>query len=428
MKVVDVQQDNIRLTGVAAKAGPVLAVVGLAFLGLSALIGSGEGEAVRDVFWKSYLFAWIAALGICLGAMFFVLLQHLTRSGWSVSVRRIVEGIAKNLSWLWMLFVPILILVLGGNGGMLYDWANPEYIAHAHMPESKETYFSPSFWSIRAIFFLFVWAVLGTLYFRWSTNQDQDGDVQWTHKMQKWAPLCMILYAVTQSYAIIDWVMSLQPKWFSTMFAVYYFAACTTAFFSFIILFFRFLQGTGHLRKSITTEHYHDLGKWLFGLGVVFWAYIGFSQYMLIWYANIPVETAWYMTRQIGGWAPISILLLVGHFLIPFLLLITRWTKRWRSTLPLIAGWLILMFFVDMYWLVMPVVPEVAIENAMSYSELSETITAVQIGYGWNIVNLTCLIGMVSLVAGGTLLNLRKCNLVAIADPRLDEALHFENA
>jgi hypothetical protein len=149
---------------------------------------------------------------------------------------------------------------------------------------------------------------------------------------------------------------------------------------------------------------------------------------MLIWYANIPVETAWYMTRQIGGWAPISILLLVGHFLIPFLLLITRWTKRWRSTLPLIAGWLILMFFVDMYWLVMPVVPEAAIEQATSYSQLSETITAVEIGYGWNIVNLTCLLGMVSLVAGGTLLNLRKCNLVATADPRLDEALHFENA
>ena len=163
-------------------------------------------------------------------------------------------------------------------------------------------------------------------------------------------------------------------------------------------------------------------------MGVVFWAYIGFSQYMLIWYANIPVETGWYMARQIGGWAGISILLLVGHFALPFLMLITRWTKRWRCTLPLIAGWLIIMFFVDMYWLVMPVVPETAIENADSYNELANTITANEIGYGFNIVNITCLIGMVSLVLGGTLLNLRKCNLIATSDPRLDEALHFENA
>ena len=428
MKVGDVQQDNIRLSGVAAKAGPLLAIVGVIFLGLSALVGSGGSEmAGGDVFWKSYLFAWISALGICMGALFFVLLQHMTRSGWSVSIRRIAESMAKNLAWMWMLFVPILILILSGNGSMLYDWANPQYMADAHMPHSKEFYLSPNFWSIRAMFFLMVWAVLSTLYFRWSTKQDEDGDVSWTHKMQQWAPLCMILYAFTQSYAIIDWVMSLQPKWFSTMFAVYYFAATMTAFFSFIILFARFLQSTGHLRHSISTEHYHDLGKWLFGLGVVFWAYIGFSQYMLIWYANIPVETAWYMTRQIGGWAPISILLLVGHFLIPFLLLITRWTKRWRFTLPLIAGWLLLMFFVDMYWLTMPVVPELAIEQATSYSQLAETVTAQEIGYGLNIVNVTCLIGMVLLVFSGTLINLRKYNLVATADPRLQEALHFEN-
>jgi len=122
MKVGDVQQDNIRLSGVAAKAGPLLAIVGVIFLGLSALLGSGGSEmAGGDVFWKSYLFAWISALGICMGALFFVLLQHMTRSGWSVSIRRIAESMAKNLAWMWMLFVPILILILSGNGSMLYD-------------------------------------------------------------------------------------------------------------------------------------------------------------------------------------------------------------------------------------------------------------------------------------------------------------------
>ena len=433
MNVADVTNDNVRLGGLGKTAGPVLTVVGISFLGLSALLSGVATEATADmdggnVFWKSYLFAWVAALGICMGALFFVLLQHLTRSGWSVSVRRIAECMAKNLSWLWMLFVPILILILGGNGSLLYDWADPDYMAHAHMPHSKEAFLSPVFWSIRAIFFLLVWAIIATLYLRWSTKQDLDSDVNWTHKMQKWAPVCMILFALTQSYAVIDWVMTLQPKWFSTMFAVYYFAATMTAFFSTIILIARFLQGTGHLKNAITIEHYHDLGKWLFGMGVVFWAYIGFSQYMLIWYANIPVETGWYMTRQLGGWAPISILLLVGHFIIPFLLLITRWTKRWRGTLPLIAAWLFLMFIVDMYWLVMPVIPEHAIEIATSYAGLQNTVTANEIGYGFNIVNVTCLLGMVSLVLGGTLLNLRNKNLIASGDPRLAEALHFENA
>ena len=426
MNIADVTNDHIRLRGVAAKAGPILAVVGILFLGISILLGSGEGW---DVFWRSYLVGWIAALGISLGAMFFVLLQHMTRSGWSASLRRIAEGMAKNVTWLWMLFIPIIILVLSGNGELLYQWADRELMETDHMLHAKAAYLSPMFWSIRAMVFLLAWAIIGSLFFKWSTAQDADGDVKWTHKMQKFAPLCMIIYAFSQSYAIIDWVMTLQPKWFSTMFAVYYFAATMTGFFSMIILITRFLQGTGHVQKSVTTEHYHDLGKWLFGLGVVFWAYIGFSQYMLIWYANIPVETGWYMTRQLGGWASISILLLVGHFLIPFVLLITRWTKRLRSPLPIIAGWLLLMYFVDMYWLVMPRIPEDAIAVATSYGQLADQVTAgeVSVGYGWSVVNFTCLIGMIALVCSGTLLNLRKCNLVATSDPRLDEALHFEN-
>ena len=425
MKVADVKNDNIRLDGMPARLGPVLAIVGLAALGLSAALGTGEGW---NTFWKSYLVGFMVALGLCLGALFFILLQHMTRSGWSVSVRRLAEGIAKNLSWLWMFFVPILILVLKGDGEILYEWGNRELMESDHMLHAKAGYLSPVFWSIRAIMYLAVWTVIGTLYYKWSTAQDKDGDLKWTHKMQKWAPLCMILFALTQSYASIDWIMTLQPKWFSTMFAVYFWVSCMCGFFALMILLSRFMQATGHLQNAITVEHYHDLGKWLFGIGVVFWAYIAFSQYMLIWYANLPVETNWYMTRQLGGWGWVSLLLLFGHFLLPFVLLITRWTKRWRSPLPVIAAWLLLMFFVDIYWLIMPVVPEHAITTAKTYNELANNITNAEIGYGFSILNFTCLIGMLALVLGGTLINLRKCNLIPTADPRLGEALHFENA
>lgn len=426
MNADTVHNEGIRLHGSTVKTGPLLIFAGLLLLGLSIALASGEGWIT---FWKAYLAGWMASLGIVLGSLFFVILQHITRSGWSVSVRRLAEGIASNLRWMWMLFVPILILVLSGNGALLYQWADVELVAHDHLLQQKSAYLSPTFWSIRAIVYLLVWVVLGTVYLKWSTNQDRDGDVKWTHKMQKWAPLGIIAYAFTQSYAAIDWMMTLQPKWFSTMFAVYYFAATMAGFFSFIILFARYMQRTGHLKNEITTEHYHDLGKWLFGLGVVFWAYIGFSQYMLIWYANLPVETSWYMTRQMGGWRAITLLLLFGHFLIPFVLLITRWTKRWRFTLPLIASWLLFMFFVDICWIVLPVVPEAAIADATSYNQLFNQVASgeVSVGYGWSILNLTCLVGMVSLVWGGTLLNLKKCNLIATADPRLGEALHFEN-
>jgi len=426
VKVADINTDHLRLSTGATKAGPLLAGIGAALLGISAALGSGEWTT----FWKSYLFGWMVAVGIALGAMFFILLQHMTRSGWSISVRRLAEGIAKNLKWMWILFVPIIVLVLKGNGDLLYQWGNVELMQNDHLLQKKATYLSPTFWSARAIFYLLVWAAMASLYFRWSTAQDSDGDVKWTHKMQKWAPLCMILYAFTQSYAAIDWMMTLQPKWFSTMFPVYFWASTMAGFFAAIILLARYLQSTGHVQKSITTEHYHDLGKWLFALGVVFWAYIAFSQYMLIWYANLPVETAWYITRQMGGWASISLLLLFGHFLFPFLLLITRWTKRWRATLPVIAAWMVLMYFVDIYWLVFPVIPEAAIAEATSYNELAGLIASgeVSVGYGFTLVNFTCLFGMFALLCGGTLINLHSCNLVASADPRLDEALHFENA
>ncbi len=426
MTTADVTSDRLRLGGGAAKAGPVLAVMGLLLLGISAAMGSGAGWTT---FWKSYLIAFMIGTGLSLGALFFVLLQHLTRSGWSVVVRRLAEAIARNLSWIWILFLPILILVLTGHGELLYQWGDRELMEHDHMLHAKAGYLSVTFWSIRSVAYLVVWVVLGTLYFRWSVNQDGSGDVSWTHRMQRWAPIGMILYALTQTFASIDWMMTLQPKWFSTMFGVYFFSACTAGFFSLMILFCWFLQRTGHARKSITTEHYHDLGKLLFAFGVVFWAYIAFSQYMLIWYANLPVETNWYIARQLGGWAGVSLLLLFGHFVLPFLLLISRWPKRWHNVLPLIACWMVMMFCLDIYWLVMPVVPEQAIADASTYNQLAAAVKsgAVSLGYGWHIINFTCIGGVVSLVLGGTLLNLRKCAIVPVQDPRLNESMAFEN-
>tara|TARA_Y100000589_G_C26976527_1_gene556755 strand:+ start:55 stop:801 length:747 start_codon:yes stop_codon:yes gene_type:complete len=247
--------------------------------------------------------------------------------------------------------------------------------------------------------------------------------------MQAAAPVGILLYGLSQTFAGVDWVMTLQPTWFSTMFGVYWFAVSLTGFFSCLILFGCFLQSTGRLQGMITREHYQDLGKLLFAFGVVFWAYIGYSQYMLIWYANIPIETGWFLPRQLGAWKWVSLLLILGHFVLPFLLLVSRWPKRWKNMLAGIAVWMLLMMIVDVYWLVMPAMSPQVVHDATSLQELVDGVDAGTISVGWNltVTNFTALAGMIGLLIAGTCIGLRRCSLIPSSDPRLDEALAFEN-
>ncbi|MCH2134843.1 MAG: hypothetical protein MK116_13970, partial [Phycisphaerales bacterium] len=358
MKHVDLSRDNLSLGSFGGAVFVGSGVIGLA--GLGAAYGL-KGIGGDDAFMKSWLFAFLVVLAVCLGGLFFTILQHITRAGWSVTVRRLAEGVAANLSWIWVLFLPIFILVVTGNGGHLFPWADQELAAHDHLIHEKAPYLNVTFWAIRAVVFFAIWALLARFYFRLSRRQDATGDVQITNTMQWFAPLAMILYALSQTFASYDWIMSLQPKWFSTMFGVYFFAVSATGFFSCILVLVYFLQKSGRVRLAITREHYHDLGKLLFAFGVVFWAYIGFSQYMLIWYANIPIETSWFFPRQLESWFWVSQILIFGHFVLPFLLLVSRWPKRFRGSIALIAGWMVLMLCVDVYWLVIPTVPEVAL-------------------------------------------------------------------
>ncbi len=422
--------DGIRNDNRLGGLGPVMVVagliVGLGCLGATLGIDGVSGSAI---FWKSYLFAFMAACGICLGALFFVMLQHITKAGWSVTVRRPAEAMAANLQWLWILFVPILVLVWSGHGTILFEWCDTDYMRGDHVLAGKMGYLNATFWSIRSIIYLASWALLITFYRRQSLAQDRDGDVCRTLSMQWWAPIGIIVYAITQTFASIDWIMAIQPKWFSTMFGVYWFTVCCTGFYSSIILLLVFLRSTGRGGSVFTQEHFHDLGKLLFAFGVVFWAYIGYSQYMLIWYANIPIETAWFVPRQLGEWTYVSWLLIAGHFALPFVLLVTRWTKRWRGSLAIIATWMVLMFLVDIYWLVMPSVPEAALEHATSWDQLATQATQGTLPLGWNpsVLDLTTLVGMLGLVVAGTFLYLGRAALAPTHDPRLPEALAFEN-
>ena len=425
MKHIDLSKDVLNL---GSFGGAVF--VGSGLLGLGGLgVAYGIGwSADSDKFMKSWLFAFLVVLAISLGALFFTILQHLVKAGWSVTVRRLAEGMAANLSWLWVLFIPIFVLVVTGHGGAIFPWATPE-AAHDHLLHEKAPYLNTGFWAIRAVVFFLLWAFLARYYFRLSRLQDAHGDIQYTNRLQWFAPVAMIIYALSQTFASYDWIMALQPKWFSTMFGVYFFAVSATGFFASIIVLIWFLQRSGRVTLAITRDHIHDLGKLLFAFGVVFWAYIGYSQYMLIWYANLPIETSWFFPRHLGQWYWVSVILINGHFVLPFLLLISRWPKRWKGVIALIAGWMIFIFIVDIYWLVMPIAPEAALAEATSYDELSAMVDSGEVNLGWSLSAIDFILpfSMLCLLLSGTMYNLRKCSLVAAADPRLEESLSFEN-
>ena len=236
-----------------------------------------------------------------MGGLFFVLLQHATKAGWSVNVRRIAEWFAATLPLMAVLSVPILAAVLMGPRNSLYPWA-VDRSGRGHFG-FKGWWLSRGFFVGRAIVYLVVWSALGVWYWKQSILQDETGDIEITRRMQYRAPVGLILLGLTLTFAAWDWIMSLDPSWYSTIFGVYFFGGSSLAVFSSLILTARFLQTRGLLTKSVTTEHFHDLGKFLFGF-TFFWGYIAFSQFMLQWYGNIPDETEWFCTARSVDAAP----------------------------------------------------------------------------------------------------------------------------
>ncbi len=428
---------NQQLDGAGNGLFTIAAAVGGIGL-ITALILGALMDHGWDRFFRSYLYAFAAVAAVCLGGLFWTMVQHASRAGWSVALRRIAENVAANLQWMWLLFIPVMLSPwlshqyhwMHPAGDPLLEHKIPWFFGMSPLNEAGEQVgHIPWFWLFRAAFVLFVWAILSRFFYRNSVAQDATGDVNLTHRMQRFAPLGLVLYALTQSIASIDWIESLEAHWFSTMFAVYFFAASCCGFFAVQILVMKWYHRSGRLTTEITTEHYQDAGKLLFAFGVVFWAYIAFSQYMLIWYGNIPEETTWYMVRQLGGWRMVSILLLVGHFVLPFLLLVTKHTKRVTTVLGLIAAGMLIMHAVDMYYLVMPTIPGDAIATAASYEELRDAAAAglVEVNFHPSLMDLACLLGLFGIVTAMTVKRMARHALIAQGDPRLPESLAFEN-
>lgn len=394
------------VVGLPRTLAVALALVGLAALAAGLALGWGRHDQLRQ-FLASYLVSYMFFLSISLGALCFVALQHLVRAGWSVTVRRLAEILAANLLYVGILFLPILVPLWLGWAGPYSAWLDPQQVADAPLSEGKRVYLSLPFFTVRAILYLAVWAVLAGFFLRQSTRQDASGDPELTRRMERASPGALILFGLTITFAAFDWLMSIEPLWFSTIFGLYYFAGAIVAALGAVILFAVALQSRGLVRHSITREHYHELGKLLLGF-VVFWGYMAFSQYVLIWYANIPEESVWYLARQTGPWAWVSVGLLFGNLLIPFLGLLPRAIKRRKALLGIWAVWLLVVHWVDLYWLVMPTL-------APGYIPLS-------------VLDLCCFAAVGCPFAAGLVWTAMGCWLTPVADPRRGESLAFENA
>lgn len=410
---------------------PAMVGLGVGIVGLlvTAVLGTTYDDGMRH-FGHSMLLAIMFSLSISLGALFFTLIHHLTSAGWSVVVRRVAEAMFGALPWLGLLALVFLGLptLLGGEayGSYIYDWANKDFVDSHELIKGKAGYFAPTFFIARLIGYFAVWIFVGKYFSSNSLAQDDDQDPMRTLRMQRRAGVCLILFALSVTFASFDFVMSLNAEWFSTMYGVYFFAGCGTAGYSVLALSTMWLEKRGQLKGSVTAEHYHDIGKFMFAF-TVFWSYVAFSQFMLYWYADIPEETHWFHYRMWdvaadgktytwGGWTAWSLALLVGHFAIPTLGLISRHAKRRRGILAFWAVYLLVFHFIDLYWNIMP-----ELVNGVPGGD------PAKVGAAFGPIDITAWVGVLGVFLFGFLKTLDGKPVLAIGDPRLPESLAFEN-
>ncbi|MCK5076101.1 MAG: hypothetical protein KAR38_06975, partial [Calditrichia bacterium] len=299
-------------------------------------------------FFYSYLVAWVFWVSLGLGALFFVMLNHLTGAVWGIVLRRLTESVMMVLPYMFILAIPIFI-------GMheLYNWSNAGIVAADPLLQKKAVYLNVPFFVIRTCIYFLVWFLIAKRLYKASISQDQNPGFDKIQKMRRTSGPGMVLFALTTSFAAFDWLMSLDPHWYSTIFGVYVFSGGLLGSLALFTLIGMYFKKKDVLAKTITIEHYHDLAKLILSF-TIFWAYMAFSQYFLIWYANIPEETVWFLDRWKNSWKTVSILLIFGHFLLPFVSLIFFNTKRNRKIVVFFAFWMFFFHYVDMYWLIIP--------------------------------------------------------------------------
>jgi hypothetical protein len=324
-------------------------IVGVAF-GIVAIIGA----CLRpEEFYRAYLLGFMCWLGVALGSMAILMIRHLTGGGWGVVIRRTLGAAMRTLPLLALLFIPIIL-------GMhrLYIWAQPlDNIADKHLREHLQditkTYLTANGFIIRAVFYFAIWNLLSYLLTKWSKQTDRPGAPDNTQRFKAVSGPGLILYSFTISFAAIDWVMSLDPSWVSTIFGLIILIGEVLSAMCFAVVVERILFNYRPMSEMLRPDFVHDHGKWMLTFTMV-WAYFNFSQWLIIWAGNLPAEITFYLKRLSGGWGWIGLTLVLFHFAVPFGILLSRPFKRDIHRLAWLAAWLMLMRYLDVFWIIEP--------------------------------------------------------------------------
>jgi hypothetical protein len=350
--------------------------------------------------WSVLLVSLFLPFGVAICGIFFTAISHITGSHWSITVRRLAENFSRFLPFGFILLA--LLVFLGVHD--IYEWSHTDVVAKDHLLMHKSGWLNEPFFPVRLVVIASIWILFGHLFLKNSTAQDETKDVEISLKNNKLSAGFLLVFAITFSIVAYDLLMSLTPHWFSTIWAVYIFAGIYQSTFAVMLIFIAHFKKNGFYGGSVNENHIHDLAKFMMSF-CIFWAYIGFSQFMLIWYANLPEETFFYELRLMGGWTTISYALPFIKFIIPFLLLVNRPNKRDINFLAKISMWILFTEIVELHWIVFP-------SNFESFD-----IISLLMSFGGSI-------GVLGLFGFTVLKGMEKSKMIPVGDPRLEECLH----
>ena len=308
-----------------------------------------------EQFFRSYLLAYLFWIGIALGSFALLMLHHLVGGAWGFVIRRLLESATRTFPLMAMLFLPF---ILGMHD--LYIWARLEEVAADEILQHKSLYLNVPFFLLRTVLYFSIW--IGVSYFlnRWSREQDRRSDPSPGRRLGMLSGPGLVLYGGTVTFASIDWAMSLEPHWFSAVYGIMFLVGQILATLAFAITVLALLANHEPFSRVLAPNHFHDLGNLMLAF-VMLWAYIAFSQYLIIWSGNLPEEIPWYIHRASGGWEWIGLFLFFFHFFLPFLLLLSRRTKRSVRSLGTVAVAMMVVRLVDLFWLVVPAFHQTAL-------------------------------------------------------------------
>lgn len=395
----------------SASQALIVGAVGIALTVIGIFVSGGLVVATS---WLIALTFWI---GIGLGFLFLVMIHHIFDAGWSTVIRRQYEHGLAAFKWLALLFLPLLVLAWV-KPGFQWGWMNADTPLHGGhgtvgtdiLYQKKSGFLNLNMFTGATVLFFAIWIGLSAIFRRNSFNQDGDGDIKWTFSNRKWAAGGLPLGALSLTFAIVYWVKSLQYHWFSTMYGVWFFAGCMRAGLAVGVIIMVWLWKRGDYKGVLNNNHLHSIGQLMLAF-TVFWAYVTFSQYFLIWNANVPEETFWYNLREEADWKGVGMLLLFGHFFLPFLLLLQYPLKLSKTWIPRVAAWILFIFYVDICYNVMP-----------AYEDGHGPQHFLQIGQLWN---LTALVGVGGVCVWAYLRSFDTAKLIPVRDPRIVESLTY---